>query len=917
MRLVLTRKLVLRHYAPSLVRFSHKQFNDDYTAKDFLPRDYKGFVEDKWSSVVLESSKAGEETSKSEPHKYIMSMFPYPSGKLHMGHVRVYTLTDVLARFFRLRKFRVIHPMGWDAFGLPAENAARERNLTPDKWTYANIAYMREQLDQIGLDFDWNRSFATCDPTYYKWTQSIFLDLLEAGLVYRSNAWVNWDPVDETVLAEEQVDAEGRSWRSGALVERKLLKQWFIRTTRFAEALYETLTEGQMESGWREVVLMQKHWIGVPDGIRVEFEVCESYLEANPDMDPTISSWTPAPHLLFRAGFLLLQPNHPAVHDLVLLDQGPALHVKNPLTGIEIPVFVVPGYKMKEMFDLEYPKQHDTYVGFPGENRKHDEVLRKLGGEPAPWNAIIESDAWKLLFKGSNSPTTAEATKEICQYLLKQRLGGYKTSSRLKDWLISRQRFWGTPIPIIHCRKCGAVPAPELPVKLPVCLAMPKGSSPLKQFADWSLQPCPKCGGSAERESDTMDTFMDSSWYYLRYLDPQNLSEPFSKEAVKDLPVNIYVGGKDHAVLHLFYARFLHKFFFSEGRVFCPEPFHALCPVGQVMALTYKEKASGRYLPPDMIQTATENSDALLVDKVSGEPVEVVWEKMSKSRHNGVDPKDTTERIGIDTLRLLILDDAVPRSERRFSLHTLPGIERWQKRIVEIVEEFCGARRDAVRVGQEKKAPWLQSRADQSVAANDMLTHDHELIQIRNKMVSIVTHEIGTLNRISVAIRRMMNITKELRIRPRSVVEKSKEYEKLLAAHIIMLAPLAPHLACELWDGIAAVQNHAVEDFDWGTNVLLQKWPQVDDNFPLNFYVLVNGREKVQERFPKSELFSWSDSEAIEKALVLPQMEILRTKASEAHVDLSHGAWVSRSDEHNVTVHLRAANHLTSGKWAT
>ena len=516
-------------------------------------------------------------------------MFPYPSGSLHMGHVRNYVITDVIARVQRMRGHAVLHPMGWDAFGLPAENAAIERNVDPGDWTDRNISQMRAQLDKLGLSIDWDRERATCHGDYYRWTQWLFLELFDGGLAYRKNATVNWDPIDQTVLANEQVDADGRSWRSGALVEQRQLNQWFLRITDYAQALLDDLDKLQ---GWPERVrTMQANWIGRSEGAEITFQVKESTDQTTTDQtstDQTITVFTTRPDTLAGASYVVLAPEHALVDRLTTSEQAEAVqlfrqevghlsaiertsddrpkrgvpigtHVTNPLNGETLPIWIA-DYVLAEYGTgavMGVPAHDQRDIQFARANALP--IQQVIDGEGAS-EAIVNGNAWTEtgtlvnsgLFDGTPS---AEAKTSITEHGESAGWARSKVTYRLRDWLISRQRYWGCPIPIIHCPDCGAVAVPrdQLPVELPRGIDLSgKGGSPLGQQSDWVNVPCPNCGKPAKRETDTMDTFMCSSWYYLRFADPHNNALPFSKEAINlCLTVKQYVGGIEHAILHL------------------------------------------------------------------------------------------------------------------------------------------------------------------------------------------------------------------------------------------------------------------------------------------------------------------------------------------------------------------------------
>lgn len=572
------------------------------------------------------------------PKKYVLSMFPYPSGNLHMGHVRVYTISDAMARFYRMRGHNVLHPMGWDAFGLPAENAAMQRGIAAADWTRTNITEMRAQFERLGCSFDWQREVATCDPTYYRWTQWLFLRLYAEGMAYQREALVNWDPVDQTVLADEQVDAQGCSWRSGAKVEKKLLKQWFVRTTKFAKQLLDGLADETLQD-WRDIIKLQRHWIGECNGY--SFEVPLAYGDRPGAADAirlrNLSVWTDRPEDLRQATFVAVSAEH--VLAKLCAQAGGVLNVQvcNPFDGDRrLPVIVDA--------DVEFQPGCDTYLGVAARRPEDAAIAVRLRLKFEPTAAVSEHDGADVLRQAQQS-----------------NIGGWPVSSKLKDWPISRQRAWGTPIPIVHCDSCGAVPVPEhsLPVRLVDTVAQPTGDGTVT---------CPRCqSANARPETDTMDTFVDSSWYFLRYMDPHNSAEPFASDRAAALaPVDLYVGGKEHAVLHLYYARFVSHFLHSIGRVPQPEPFRRLLVQGMVMGRSYRVKGSGRYVTAAAVRVLDEKRGrAETLD--TGEPVVMQWEKMSKSKHNGADPVEAIAEHGTDSIRLIMLGDVAPTSHRNWS----------------------------------------------------------------------------------------------------------------------------------------------------------------------------------------------------------------------------------------------------------
>jgi leucyl-tRNA synthetase (EC 6.1.1.4) len=567
--------------------------------KSYNPRD----IEQKWQRIWEELGVFKVE--EGENKVYVLEMFPYPSGRIHMGHVRNYTIGDALARFLRMKGKRVLHPMGWDAFGLPAENAALKHGVHPAQWTKENINYMKQQLKSMGFSYDWDREIATCDPEYYKWNQWIFLKLYERGLVYRKDAEVNWCPNDETVLANEQV-IEGKCWRCGTPVVRRNVPSWYIKITDYAERLLEDLK--LLEGKWPErVILQQRNWIGRSEGAVIKFYVDELPIEV----------FTTRPDTVFGATFLVLAPEHPLT--LTLAKRGGRLkeveefvnkmkhmssrergtqeekegvflgvYAKNPANGELIPVWTanyvlyeygtgaimcVPAHDQR---DYEFAQKYNLPIKVVVKPKDSELPDGKAYKDPG---ILINSGP----FDGMDSE---RAKREITQWLKEKGLADFKITYRLRDWNISRQRYWGTPIPVIYCPNCGTVPVPEdrLPVLLPEKVEITGHGNPLEKVEDWVNTTCPKCGGPAKRETDTMDTFFDSSWYFLRYCDPKNDKLPFDPKKVESwMPVDYYIGGIEHAVLHLLYARFFHKFLFDLGLVKDPEPFERLITQGMVL----------------------------------------------------------------------------------------------------------------------------------------------------------------------------------------------------------------------------------------------------------------------------------------------------------------------------------------------
>ncbi|KAH9515601.1 putative leucine--tRNA ligase, mitochondrial [Bulinus truncatus] len=572
-------------------------------------------IENYWKPIIrshdeqqsaLSSSSAQVSTEKF----YALSMFPYPSGNLHLGHVRVYTISDVMARYHRLQGKSVIHPMGWDAFGLPAENAAIERGVKPKDWTNSNIEKMRKQLKDFGFSFDWDREFATCDPSYYKWTQYIFLKMYDAGLAFQKKGLVNWDPVDQTVLAHEQIDGNGCSWRSGAKVEKKYLTQWYLRDTTFSESLLQGLEEVDPDL-WKDIIDIQRNWISSCKGHRIDFKV---KLESRDKDELPLSVYTEDLDLIYGVSHVCVKPSHHLCVDFNITDPGAVLPVYavHPFTGEHLKLIVTDERFM-------YPNR-DVKLAIPCINEHDKAAAEKLN---IPYKSVFGSTQTHLTESMElNGLCRQEAVEVVRKKALELGVGGERISEQLYDWLISRQRYWGTPIPIIHCGACGTVPVPykDLPVTLPDTdeIILKGGQSPLAANKEWLNVPCPRCGSPAQRETDTMDTFVDSSWYFLRYLDPHNDKVPFdSAVANKYMPVDLYVGGKEHALLHPFtLPDFLAIFSTPLTEIF--SNIHA------VNAITGKTP----------------------LEKSTGEGLIVEFEKMSKSKYNEVNPERLTQDDG-------------------------------------------------------------------------------------------------------------------------------------------------------------------------------------------------------------------------------------------------------------------------------
>ncbi|MEY2983939.1 MAG: leucyl-tRNA synthetase [Cyanobacteriota bacterium] len=778
-------------------------------------------IEAKWQAIWAEQALDRTPMASDRPKFYALSMFPYPSGNLHMGHVRNYTITDVIARVKRMQGYDVLHPMGWDAFGLPAENAAIERGIPPREWTEKNITQMRTQLQQLGLSIDWEREVATCSPDYYRWTQWLFLQFFEAGLAYQKAATVNWDPIDQTVLANEQVDSEGRSWRSGAMVERKLLRQWFLKITDYADALLNDLDE---LPGWPErVKTMQANWIGKSVGAYLEFPIKESA--------ENIAVFTTRPDTVFGVTYVVLAPEHPLTPVVTTPDQQaevtafvemvtkeseiertaedkPKRGVKtggvaiNPFNGAEIPILIA-DYVL-------YEYGTGAVMGVPA----HDHRDFKFAQENLlPINVVIlpddadnadiqltaaYTDAGVMVNSGQfTGMASTKAKQAIIRYAENQGYGQARVQYRLRDWLISRQRYWGCPIPIIHCGDCGAVPVPpqDLPVQLPDAVEFSgRGPSPLAKLTDWITVPCPRCGKPAQRETDTMDTFIDSSWYFLRYTDAQNTDRPFAPENVNHwLPVDQYVGGIEHAILHLLYSRFFTKVLGDRHLINTTEPFQKLLTQGMVQGITYKNPTTGKYVPARDPKTGQLVIDpAEPKDPDSGEPLKVFYEKMSKSKFNGVDPQEVLAKYGADTARMFILFKAPPEKDLEWDDADVEGQFRFLNRVWRLVTEYV-ANRPA------------------TLAGNDPLTKpEKDLRRAIHTAIKDISEDLDGDYQFNTAISELMKLSNALAA---ADCLGSPVYQEGIEGLLRLLAPFAPHLADELWQRLG--HNNSIHRQPW------------------------------------------------------------------------------------------------------
>ncbi|OUL34215.1 leucine--tRNA ligase [Nostoc sp. T09] len=797
-------------------------------------------IEEKWQKAWAELGLDKTPKDSDKPKFYALSMFPYPSGSLHMGHVRNYTITDVIARLKRMQGYRVLHPMGWDAFGLPAENAAIDRGVPPATWTYQNIAQMRQQLQRLGLSIDWDSELATCSPDYYKWTQWIFLQFLQAGLAYQKEAAVNWDPIDQTVLANEQVDNEGRSWRSGAKVERKLLRQWFFKITDYAEELLNDLDK---LTGWPErVKLMQANWIGKSTGAYLEFPIV--------GLDEKISVYTTRPDTVYGVSYLVLAPEHPLTKRVTKKEQQAAVEAFiqevanqselertaedkpkrgiptggkaiNPFTGEELPIWIadyvlyeygtgaVMGVPAHDARDFKFANKYNLPIEFvivEPEAVADKDLSATIPDEDGEVFNIIQveyNEAYTepgiLINSGpfSGLPST-DAKQAIVEYAEQQGFGKVRVQYRLRDWLISRQRYWGAPIPVIHCSNCGIVPVPDkdLPVELPEKVEFTgRGGSPLTQLESWVNVPCPTCGTPAKRETDTMDTFIDSSWYFLRFTDAKNAQQVFDSSQTNDwMPVDQYVGGIEHAILHLLYSRFFTKVLRDRGLLNFDEPFQRLLTQGMVQGLTYMNPNKGgkdKWIPSHLVDPSNPR------DPQTGETLQRLYATMSKSKGNGVAPEDVISKYGIDTARMFILFKAPPEKDLEWDEADVEGQFRFLNRVWRLVTDYIAA-----------------GAASGKIKTSDLTKAEKELRRAIHSAIQAVTEDVEDEYQFNTAISELMKLSNAL---TDASCKDSPIYAEGIQTLVVLLAPFAPHIADELW--------HLLGKTD---SVHTQAWPSFD-----------------------------------------------------------------------------------------
>jgi leucyl-tRNA synthetase len=826
-----------------------------YNFRDSEAKWQRRWHEERLFEVAVEPGK---------PKYYVLEMFPYPSGRLHVGHVRNYTMGDLVARYRRAQGFNVLHPMGWDAFGLPAENAAIAEHVHPAAWTQENIRTMRAQLERMGFAYDWSREIATCHPEYYRHEQKMFLDFLVAELAYRRESWVNWDPVENTVLANEQV-IDGRGWRSGALVEKRRLAQWFLRITAYAEELLAAI---QDLDRWPERVrLMQENWIGRSEGARVFFKLKGS--------DESIEIFTTRQDTLFGASFLALSPNHPLAERLAANDRGladfiaecnrlgtseaaiEAAEKRGYPTGLEavhpfdesrsIPVWVA------NFVLMEYGT--GAIFGCPAHDQRDLEFARKYGlpvipvilppGED-PKRFAIGDEAYVEDGTAYNSAfldglPVVEAKRTAADRLKALGRGEATVTWRLRDWGVSRQRYWGCPIPVIHCEDCGIVPVPEkdLPVKLPEDVSFAEPGNPLDHHPTWKHVACPKCGRPARRETDTLDTFFESSWYFLRFCAARALTA-FERPAVDYwMPVDQYIGGVEHAVLHLLYSRFFTRALKRCGYLDLDEPFAGLFTQGMVCHQTY-QSTDGEWLFPEEVAT---DANGRLVDRES-RPVAVGrLEKMSKSKKNVVSLETIVDTYGADTARLYLLSDSPPERDLEWTPAGIEGIWRYVNRVWRLTSEPPVA----------LPPPGTPVPAALSPAAEAVRRTIH-------KTIAAVTDDLDKFrfNRAVARIRELTNALEELPASERGAGAVLREGLEVLAR---LLAPMMPHLAEEMWHELGHAGLAAAE-----------AWPKADPALArdeqVTIAVQVNGKLRAT-----LELARDTDRETVaDAALALPQV---------------------------------------------
>ncbi|MCV3735068.1 leucine--tRNA ligase [Rhizobium sp. TRM96647] len=842
----------------------------------YNPRDAEPRWQAKWNDENVFLTKNEDPREK----YYVLEMFPYPSGRIHMGHVRNYAMGDVVARYKRARGFNVLHPMGWDAFGMPAENAAMERGVHPASWTYQNIASMKAQLKAMGLSLDWSREFATCDVEYYQHQQHLFLDFLEKGLVYRKQSKVNWDPVDNTVLANEQV-IDGRGWRSGALVEQRELTQWFFKITDFSEDLLDSLEH--LDQWPEKVRLMQKNWIGRSEGLSIRWEISE---RAGLTDENEVTVYTTRPDTLFGASFIAISADHQLARDAAAhnadiaafceecrragtslaalesaekkgMDTG--IRVRHPFdAGWELPVyvanFVLMDYGTGAIFGCPSGDQRDLDFA-----RKYDlpvvPVVMPQGGDAATFSIGDEAyvgDGVMINSRFLDGLSTEAAFESVADRLAATTIGNApqgerKINFRLRDWGISRQRYWGCPIPIIHCEDCGVVPVPkkDLPVKLPEDVTFDSPGNPLDRHPTWRHVACPHCGKDARRETDTMDTFVDSSWYFTRFTAPWESRPTDPAAADAWLPVDQYIGGIEHAILHLLYSRFFTRAMQVAGHVDLKEPFKGLFTQGMVVHETYSrgEGARREWVTPAEVRIEELDGARRAVHVESGEAIAIgSIEKMSKSKKNVVDPDDIIASYGADTARFFVLSDSPPDRDVIWSEAGVEGAHRFVQRLWRLVSEASAALSAAPsKAGSAGEALALSKTAHKTLKA---VQADYDKLAFNKAVARIYEFANALSSPLATAAE------------GRSDAEMNAALRNAVEILIAIIAPMMPHLAEECWK---AIGGHDL--------VARTEWPAYDEALvaenEITLPVQINGKKRDDLTIARD-----ADQMAIESAVL-------------------------------------------------
>ena len=817
-------------------------------------------AEPRWQKIWEERGIFRTPNGDPRPKYYVLEMFPYPSGRIHMGHVRNYAMGDVVARYMRSRGFNVLHPMGWDAFGMPAENAAIANKVHPRQWTYANIDAMRSQLKSMGLSLDWTRELATCDPGYYKHQQKMFLDFLRAGLVERKQSKVNWDPVDQTVLANEQV-IDGRGWRSGAPVEQRELTQWFFKITAFSDDLLAALD--RLERWPEKVRVMQQNWIGRSEGLRIRFALDP---ETTPNRESELEIFTTRHDTLFGATFMAISPEHPlaaaaaksnpALKSFIadcrrtgtaqeLIETAEKLGFDTGLRAIhpfeparKLPVYVA------NFILMEYGT--GAIFGCPAHDQRDLDFVNKYrlavipvvcpdGQDPATFritDTAYEGDGFMINSRFLDGMRVAEAKQEVARRLERELragrpVGERQVQYRLRDWGISRQRYWGCPIPIIHCEKCGVVPVPDrdLPVKLPEDVDFDLPGNPLDRHPTWKHVRCPSCGAPARRETDTMDTFVDSSWYFARFTDPWIETAPTNRAMVDTwMPVDQYIGGIEHAILHLLYSRFFTRAMRATGHIGLDEPFAGLFTQGMVVHETYR-RTDGTYAEPAEVEVKTEGDRRHAVLSGTGELLEIgPIEKMSKSKRNTVDPDDIIGTFGADTARWFMLSDSPPDRDVIWTEEGVQGAGRFAQRLWRLVNDIAEIAAPAAASIDHPTALEIRRNAHKTL---DRVTRALEDLRFNTAVAFIYSQT----NLLDIAVREASGTGDG----SAAVKTALREAGDML---VKLFAPMMPHLAEECW---AALGHKSL--------VAEAPWPVLDETLlvedTITLPVQVNGKKRA------------------------------------------------------------------------